>query len=508
MNVRVFAAAALVAALAVVAVGATGASGGKAADTLTVWLQVDAQSGWPEVVAAANAQFKAQNPGWDVDVQYQTWGTHLAKFDATLAGNSAPDVIEMGNTEMTKYMAAGAFQDLTSTQFPNKSTWLQGLAASGRFGGKIYGVPYYAGSRRGHVSHGSVQPGRRQDPDEHRRVHRRREEARCAEQGEGVLAGLHRRNGLVHRDELRATTTAARSRSRGRASGSAARQAGRARRPGRVQAILRRRVACVEDDRRGSPSARTTSTRRATLRRSSGPAWFSCCVGDANKARTAQFVMPSRTKGQPMPGFLGGSDLAVPIGANKDKAAAWISAFTDNASMTALRAKGNIPNTTSLLGNSVNERAARKSWFVPTAKNWVNVENGNILRTMLARILTGKSSIKDAASVAERQHHVHPESVGSNSMTVAAETTAHRSRRRPRTHPSRPSRLRSLPADPAGRRGDHGDPRLPALQARHALVPAVRAPGADPAEGRLDRLRQLHVRAAGRDLLADRCSAP
>src|SRR5262249_44576757 len=147
MNVRVFAIAALVAALAVVAVGASGASGGSAANTLTVWLQVDAQSGWPEVVAAANAQFKAQNPGWNVDVQYQTWGTHLPKFDATLAGGNTPDVIEMGNTEMTKYMAAGAFQDLSGVQFPNQSTWLGGLAASGRFGGKTYGVPYYAGSR-------------------------------------------------------------------------------------------------------------------------------------------------------------------------------------------------------------------------------------------------------------------------------------------------------------------------------------------------------------------------
>ena len=86
MKVRHFAAAALVAALAVAAVGATGASGDPAANTLTVWLQTDAQSGWSDVVAAANAQFKAQNPGWDVNVQYQTWGTHLAKFDATLAG--------------------------------------------------------------------------------------------------------------------------------------------------------------------------------------------------------------------------------------------------------------------------------------------------------------------------------------------------------------------------------------------------------------------------------------
>src|SRR4029450_4802431 len=149
MNVRALAAAVLVAALAVVAVGATGASGRSSADTLTVWLQVDAQSGWPEVVAAANAQFTAQNPGWDVDVQYQTWPTHLAKFDATLAGNSAPDVIEMGNTEMTKYSAAGAFQDLSSpkSSFHTASNWLEGLAASGRYNGKLYGVPYYAGSR-------------------------------------------------------------------------------------------------------------------------------------------------------------------------------------------------------------------------------------------------------------------------------------------------------------------------------------------------------------------------
>ena len=48
----------------------------------------------------------------------------------------------------------------------------------------------------------------------------------------------------------------------------------------------------------------------------------------------------------------------------------------------------------------MNERAARRTWFVPTAKNWVNVENGNILRTMLARILTGKMTIKDAAATA------------------------------------------------------------------------------------------------------------
>ncbi len=130
-----------------------------------------------------------------------------------------------------------------------------------------------------------------------------------------------------------------------------------------------------------------------------GPGWFSCCVGDF-KDRTAQFVMPGRKKGEAIPGFLGGSLLAAPVGGNRAMSAAWISAFTDNTSMTALRAKGNIPNTTSLLGSSVNERAAKRSWFVPVAKHWASVESGNILRTMLKRILTGEMSIKEAADTA------------------------------------------------------------------------------------------------------------
>jgi N,N'-diacetylchitobiose transport system substrate-binding protein len=132
-----------------------------------------------------------------------------------------------------------------------------------------------------------------------------------------------------------------------------------------------------------------------------GPGWFSCCTGAKYKSTTAQFVMPSHTKGQVMPGFLGGSNLAVPISSNsKQQAVDWLKAFTSTANEKALQAKGNIPNATNLLGSSVNERAAARSWFVPNAKHWVDVENGNILRNMLAQILRGKLSIKQAASTA------------------------------------------------------------------------------------------------------------
>jgi N,N'-diacetylchitobiose transport system substrate-binding protein len=402
MNVRHLVAASLVVALAVLGVGATSASGGKAADTLTVWLQVDAQSGWPEVVAAANAQFEAANPGWNVDIQYQTWSTHLSKFDATLAGNNAPDVIEMGNTEMTKYMAAGAFQDLTPerSSFPNSASWLQGLAASGRYAGKTYGVPYYAGSRVVTYRKDLFQrAGIRKLPTSVAEYVAAAKKLGAKNKSKkfspvyiagtdwyvamgfvydygGAIAELKNGKWVGTLDKPKAL-------------------AGLAAFKAFYNASSRANKTTIET--RPNPYDVYAKGNAASML---GPAWFSCCVGDKYKPQTGQFVMPSKTKGQPMPGFLGGSDLAVPVGADKAKAAAWIRAFTDNTSMQALRTKGNIPNTTSLLGTSVNERAAKRSWFVPTAKHWVNVENGNILRTMLSRILTNKMTIKDAAEVA------------------------------------------------------------------------------------------------------------
>jgi N,N'-diacetylchitobiose transport system substrate-binding protein len=132
-----------------------------------------------------------------------------------------------------------------------------------------------------------------------------------------------------------------------------------------------------------------------------GPSWFTCCVGAKYKGTTSQFVLPSHTNGKAMPGFLGGSDLAVPVTSkNTSLGSDWIKDFTSTASEKALQAKGNIPNATNLLGDSINERAAAQSWFVPTAKHWVDVENGNILKNMLGQILTGKLSVKQAAASA------------------------------------------------------------------------------------------------------------
>ena len=109
-----------------------------------------------------------------------------------------------------------------------------------------------------------------------------------------------------------------------------------------------------------------------------------------------------------MPGFLGGSDLAVPVGADKALGGRLDQGLHQHASEKALQAIGNIPNTTSLLDNPSRSTSGRRarSWFVPTAKNWVNVENGNILRNMLAADPDRQADRQAGGAVGERQHRV------------------------------------------------------------------------------------------------------
>src|SRR3954453_19612626 len=301
---------------AAVAATTSGATKKATASNITVWLQVDAQSGWPDVVAAGNQKFQADHPGANVNVQYQGWGDHLQKFDATLAGGGGPDVIEMGNTEMTKYMAAGAFASLDRSSFDNASNWLSGLAKSGQFGGKTYGVPYYAGSR----------------------VVKYRSDLFKA-------AGIKKLPATLGQYTADATRLMAKNGKKGFSpvyiagtdwyfamsfvfdyGGGIAQQVS-----GKWKGLLgsprsiagltayknffaaTSRASKTTDETHPNPYDVYAQGQAASM---IGPSWFSCCVGAKFKGRTAQFVMPGHLRGQAMPGFLGGSDLAVPVTSN------------------------------------------------------------------------------------------------------------------------------------------------------------------------------------------------
>ena len=71
MKARYVASFALVAALVAVSTAAarTDSPTRASASKITVWLQVDAQTGWPDLVASTNSAFQKAHPGTTVDVQ-------------------------------------------------------------------------------------------------------------------------------------------------------------------------------------------------------------------------------------------------------------------------------------------------------------------------------------------------------------------------------------------------------------------------------------------------------
>jgi N,N'-diacetylchitobiose transport system substrate-binding protein len=401
---------------AAVTAATLGATKKTTASSITIWLQVDAQSGWPTVVAAANKAFEAAHPGITVNVQYQTWNTHLQKFDATLAGGSVPDVIEMGNTEMTKYMAAGAFADLTAdkSKFPNSSTWLKGLAESATFDGKVMGVPYYAGSRV--VIYNTdlfKKAGITTPPTTLSQLNADGGKLMKANSTDKTfsafyVAGKDWYSALAFVYDFGGQI----------AQSSAGKWTGTLDQPKAIQGLTAfkntflalSRASKTTDEANPFPTTPFSQGHAASF---VGPGWQFGYALDPKagnpklKPFMGAFPMPSHVAGRTMPAFLGGSDLAIPASSsNVPLAEDWIADYTANAQMAGIVKAGNLPNTTSLLGlvkgtpGSALAQSAKSTWFVPTAKNWTNVESSNVLRTMLTKILTGKSTVQQAAKSA------------------------------------------------------------------------------------------------------------
>ena len=397
-----------------------GATKKATASSITVWLQVDAQSGWSQAVAAANKQFEEQNPGVTVNVQYQEWNTHLQKFDATLAGGTAPDVIEMGNTEMTKYMAAGAFADLTAdkSKFPNSSTWLKGLEQSATYGGKLMGVPYYAGSRVViYRTDMFKQAGIKGTPRSLGQFVANGKKLMAANKEDSTFSAFY----VAGKDWYSALAFVYDFGGQIAKLGSDGKWTGTLNSP-RALAGLNAFKSTFDSLSRASKSTDeanpfpTTPFSQGHAASFVGPGWQFGYALDPKagnpklKPVMGAFPMPSHVKGRTMPAFLGGSDLAIPASSsNKDLAESWIAAFTANAQEAGIVKAGNLPNTTSLLklvkgtpGSQLAE-SAKSTWFVPTAKNWATVESSNVLRTMLTNFLTGKQTVQQAATSASDQ---------------------------------------------------------------------------------------------------------
>ncbi|GGS81530.1 extracellular solute-binding protein [Streptomyces toxytricini] len=130
--------------------GCSGADGTPAApDKVTLWLMKGSAS--DEFIARFTASFEQEHPGVDLDVRIQEWTGIGEKVDGVLSGSGgeSADLIEVGNTQVARYIETGGVSELTlegMRKWGNQD-WLDGLADPGSIGGAQYGVPWYAANR-------------------------------------------------------------------------------------------------------------------------------------------------------------------------------------------------------------------------------------------------------------------------------------------------------------------------------------------------------------------------
>ncbi|MEU8587792.1 extracellular solute-binding protein [Streptomyces sp. NPDC048664] len=389
-----------------------GSDKGADAKELTVWLTVDAQNNWPALVKAADDAVTKKHPGLRIKHEYYGWPDKNTKLDAVLATDKAPDVVEMGNTEMLGYMVKGAFASVDPAKFDNSGQWLDGLKASVTYDGKTYGVPYYAGGRVANwrkdvaAAAGITAPPKTYDE-------LTADLDRIQKKGGSTFSAWYQPT----RDWYAAMSFVY------DAGGSIAKQEG-----GQWKANLSSPAslkglgefksvidAYMHGDRTKDESDRYIVYGQGGSAMIFGAAWEGATAADPKNDKTGKlkdnlvnFVMPGPS-GRNMPVFLGGSDLAIPVKSRAQPLAAeWINAFTGSEGQKGLIAKGNLPNDKTDLATLKNDpatavpaTAAESNWFVPMAPGWGQVEKAQVLQTMLQSIGTGKKSVADAARDAD-----------------------------------------------------------------------------------------------------------
>lgn len=392
--------------------------------TIKVWLMVDAQTSWKNVVDEASARFTAETKA-QVKVEYQQWDNRFTRLDTALAGSDAPDVVELGNTDMPKYVFNSAFAEIDKSKFENSSTWLTGLSDPCTLDGKTYCVPYYAGARVLIYRTDLLQAAGVQPPKTYADLIAAADKLKTANAADPNFAAFYMPGAYwyaamawVYGEGGQIATKGSDGKWKGTledAKGAAGLQ---------KWADLQKNYSKGDPTKDENDQDAIYSQGKAAFLYGNG--WElggvqsqkkdpndpnSANVDTAVKDKVAAVPMPGASADKGLPTFLGGSAIGV-TGKSKEQALAqkWVSIFTDTKSQEGLIAKGALPNATALLdkaaavkGNEATALAAKNSWFVPMAPKWADVESNKVLQQMLSDVATGKKTVPDAAKWADEQ---------------------------------------------------------------------------------------------------------
>jgi N,N'-diacetylchitobiose transport system substrate-binding protein len=379
--------------------------------TLTVWLMTG--SAPPSVVDGVNADFKAKYPNVTVNVELQKWGEIGTKLDTGFAGSNPPDVVELGNTLVAKYAAAGALEDISGKKstFDNSGTWLQSLTDSCTVSSKLYCVPYYAGSRaiiyrKDLFAAANVQP-----PDSLDSLLTVGQKLMAQNSSDPNFSALYFPGKYWYGalpfiwDSGGDIATQSGGKWQGSLNSTSSQQG--------LTTLSKLVSTLSRADKTGDEAKQDAAFAQGHIAMIIANGWEVGVItdpkaGDPKLAdKLGAFAIPSSHTGQTAPVFLGGSDLGVAKNSkHQNLANAWVALLTGNKHMTEMATVGGvIPNSTSMLNlgtgiNAVFYGAAKNSKFVPNSQNWASVENANVLPDMLVKIFTKQMAIPDATKSA------------------------------------------------------------------------------------------------------------
>ncbi|MFE4609260.1 extracellular solute-binding protein [Streptomyces niveus] len=114
---------------------------------ITLWLMKGSVS--DAYLERFTKAYEEENPSVRLEVEIQEWTGIGKKVMAALEANDAPDIIEVGNTQVAQYAESDGLRDLTleSVRDLGSEDWLPGLAEPGSINGSQFGIPWYAANR-------------------------------------------------------------------------------------------------------------------------------------------------------------------------------------------------------------------------------------------------------------------------------------------------------------------------------------------------------------------------
>jgi N,N'-diacetylchitobiose transport system substrate-binding protein len=368
-------------------------------------------------ITALNAEFEAAHPGVTVDLQEQTWGEYTTKVATGLAdtAGTAPDVLELGNTQVAQFAGAGALMELTASDFDNSDSWLKGLQESSTYDSKLIAVPYYAGVRVGIYRTDLADAAGVKPPFNSLDDLQKAAVTLLDKHGDdGSFSGLYFPSQYWYEgmsfvwDAGGDIATQAADGTWTGALDSEAAKAGLKRLQDFVAATSRGGDGTDEAD-----DALVMAQNQAAM--FIDASWKPGVVTDKKSGnpeldgKIGIFVVPGSKPGTVLPQFLGGSDIAINAKTpNAELAKEYTKLLTGEKYQSVLAAKGYIANSTAYKPKAGDEtaaivvKAASTGRFVPNSKNWTKVEDARVLQNMFDAVLTG-GSIDDATAEASQK---------------------------------------------------------------------------------------------------------